>query len=375
MILAGCNGTATAQVAATPFNDSLFAAPSQPIRAEDVFARSAAMKHYLSTDIAAELHTLGDQRGLFDALYRRDQLQLGYDSTMTRTASEAFASRTGNCLSLAILTAALAKELGLSVRFHRVFVDEAWNRSGGLDVLDEHVNVTLGAKPVVGTGGQMTLTRLTVDFVPRDKLRQRRTREVSEDTIIAMYMSNRAAESLARHQVDDAYWFARAAISQDPRLLTAYNTLGVVYKQHGNLADAERVFAQVLEIEPDNTIAMANRVSVLAAMGNKSEAKILAERLRQIRPFPPFHFYEMGRLAMERGELANAKALFIKEIQRDAYYDKSHFWLAQVYYRLGDVANARKQLAIAEQTGGTRQDRDLYSAKLAWLTSVSDSAH
>lgn len=71
------------------------------------------------------------------------------------------------------MTAALAKELGPTVSFHRVYVDEAWNRSGRLNVLDEHVNVTLGSKPVFGARGQVTLTRLTVDFVPRDKLRQR----------------------------------------------------------------------------------------------------------------------------------------------------------------------------------------------------------
>ena len=324
----------TTPVAAPAFNDQLFGAPSQPIRPEEVFARSDAMKRYLGSDIAAELQTLGPQRGLFDALYRRDQLQLGYDSTMTRNASQAFATRSGNCLSLAIMTAALAKELGLSVRFHRVYVDDAWNRSGGLDVLDEHVNVTLGSKPAMAAGGQITLTRLTVDFVPRDRLKQRRTREVTERTIVAMCMGNRAAESLARDRLDDAYWFARAAISQDPQLLAAYNTLGVVYKRHGNLKEADQVFNHILGIEPDNTIAMANRILVLKGLGRTGEASSLAERLRQIRPYPPFHF-----------------------------------WLAQAYYRLGDVSNARKQLAIAQQTGHTGGERDLYAAKLAWLTS------
>ena len=145
MMLAGPAAMPTTPMAEPAFNDELFGAPSKPVRPEDVFARSDAMKRYLDTDIAAELQAVGPQRGLVDALYRRDQLQLGYDSTTTRNASQAFATRSGNCLSLAIMTAALARELGLSVRFHKVYVDEAWNRSGGLDVLDEHVNVTLGA--------------------------------------------------------------------------------------------------------------------------------------------------------------------------------------------------------------------------------------
>lgn len=368
LVLAGPAMTPTVPTHLPTFNDGLFAAPSSRIHPHDVFAVSDAMKSYLTKDIAAELKASGSQRGLFDALYRRDQLQLAYDSKITRNASEAFDARSGNCLSLAILTAALAKELGLSVRFHQISIDEAWTRAAGLDVLDEHVNVSLHSK-VTDADGQVVSRKLTVDFVPRDKLRRRRTREIPEQTIVAMYMGNRAAESLANHRVDDAYWFAREAIAQDPEFLGAYNTLGVIYRRHGDLAEAEQVFGSVLKIEPDNTIAMANLVLVLNGLGRTGEANTLADRLREIRPYPPFHFYDQGRDAMQRGDYAAAKTLFLREIQRDASYDKSHFWLAQAYYRLGDLTNARKQLAIAQQTGSTSDERNLYAAKLASLSS------
>jgi hypothetical protein len=39
-----------------------------------------------------------------------------YDSTVTRTAAQTYAARAGNCLSLVIMTAAFAEELGLRVR-------------------------------------------------------------------------------------------------------------------------------------------------------------------------------------------------------------------------------------------------------------------
>ena len=41
-----------------------------------------------------------------------------------------------------------------------------------------------------------------------------RAMAVGEDTILAMYMNNRAAEALVRGRVDDAYWLAREAIRQ-----------------------------------------------------------------------------------------------------------------------------------------------------------------
>jgi hypothetical protein len=42
------------------------------------------MKRYLAKDIADDVRIKGPQQGLFDALYSRDQLQLEYESTMTR---------------------------------------------------------------------------------------------------------------------------------------------------------------------------------------------------------------------------------------------------------------------------------------------------
>src|SRR5207253_2928566 len=77
------------------FRDHLFAAASERISADDVFALSDDMKHYLSTEIAGQLRAKGPQRGLIDALYDKTQLKLEYDSEMTRNASQTFAARAG----------------------------------------------------------------------------------------------------------------------------------------------------------------------------------------------------------------------------------------------------------------------------------------
>ena len=70
------------------------------------------------------------------------------------------------------------------------------------------------------------------------------TRPLEEATVVAMYMNNRAVESLARGKTDDAYWYAREAIVRAPSFLIAYNTLGAVYRKHGDLADDHADFAQ-----------------------------------------------------------------------------------------------------------------------------------
>ena len=129
-LLAACATAPAPQPNDPLFRDSLFAAPSERIDARDVFALSPEMKDYLAVQIAPQLRIHGRQRGLIDALYNKTQLKLEFDSAMTRTAAQAFAARSGNCLSLVIMTAAFAKELGLSVRYQKVYVDETWSRSG-----------------------------------------------------------------------------------------------------------------------------------------------------------------------------------------------------------------------------------------------------
>jgi tetratricopeptide (TPR) repeat protein len=352
------------------FIDAAFAPPSEQIRVEDIFATSPAMERYLKADIAAELAAKGKQKGLFDALYQRGELTLDYDATMTRNAAQAFEAKSGNCLSLVILTAAFARRLDLAVHYQRVFLDESWTRSNGLEIFNEHVNVTLGGPLRPGARpGDLEGQGLTIDFVPADELAKRRTRVISEQTLVSMYFNNRATELLGAGQLDRAYWWARAAIVNEPTYLPAHNTLGVIYKQHGNLREALSVFNAILAVEPENFISMTNQLLVLRAMDRSAEAAVVEARLKQIRPVPPFHYFDLGVAAMRRDDFTEGKRMFAKAIQRDAFYDKFHFWLALAHYHLGELDEARKQLKIAQDTSTTRSDRALYSETLARLSS------
>ena len=349
-------------------HDALFAPASKPVRAADVFAMSDEMRLYLRQQMGEDMDAKGKERALYDALYSRNQLRLEYDAEMTRNASEAFAARSGNCLSLAIMTAAFAKELGLTVRFQRVFSEDSWSRLGDFYFASGHVNVTLGRKnpdPRVLFAERHVLT---IDFIPTD--RKPFAYEVGDSMIIAMYMNNRAAELLSRGQLDDAYWHAREAIMVDPRFTGAFNTLCVIYRRHGNDPEAERVMRFVLAREPENANAMANLVTVLNDTGRKAEADAVARKLAALEPNPPFYFFNQGMEAIRAGDFARARDLFKREIARDAYNHEFHFWLAMAYYGLGDAKQAREHLTIAMENSNTRSEHDLYAAKLDRLRAM-----
>jgi tetratricopeptide (TPR) repeat protein len=377
VVLAGLGGCAVEPKAPPPadvFRDAAFRPPSVRIDAEAAMALSPAMKRFAETEMASEIRQKGLRDGLIDALYTKGRLQLDYDSEITRTAAEAFDAKRGNCMSLVLMTAAFARHLNLPVRFNSVYLEESWTRFNGIFFVAGHVNISL-ARPLA-TSARTTVfgdsELLTIDFLPPDQMRRNRSRAVDESTILAMFMNNRAAEALTLGQVDDAYWWARAAIQTDSRWLAAYNTLAVLYRRKGLYDNAESTLRVVLEREPLNTQAMSNLVLVLSDVGRRAEAQAYANQLAQIQPVPPYKFFDEGVAAMQAGEFAAARQLFRKEVARAAYVPEFHFWLGLASYGLGDVSGARGEIAKALENSATARDRQMYGAKLAWLNEVRE---
>lgn len=365
-LLAACASAPPPAVPLQLFHDALFKAPAHPPRADDIFAMSDEMKHHADVTLAGPLRAKGVQKGLLEALYSKQQLKLEYDSERTRNAAEAFEARTGNCLSLVIMTAAFAKHLGLKVSYQSVYTDETWTRNDDTYFASGHVNLTLGPR-WLGGGSRGSSTTWTIDFLPPEDLRGQRSREVSESTIVAMYMNNRAAESLIGGDLDTAYAWARAAVAHEPGFLSAYNTLGVIYLRHGQAAAAEQALAHVLQREPSSTLALANMVRVLGAQGRTVESAEVARRLARIDPEPPFHFFDLGRAAMRSGDFTAARTWFAKEVSRAPYQHEFHFWLALAEFQLGHIDAARTALTTALNTSTTRRNQQLYASKLDHL--------
>jgi len=293
-LLAAC--AAPRQLAQQPealFDDSLFAAPSERVGADEIFRVSDAMRRYLQDpQIEAQLRRKGPQRGLLEALYTSGELKLDYDAGTTRNAAQAFDARAGNCMSLVVMTAAFAKEMGLTVRYQSAYLEETVSRRSNLLLRSGHVNVTLGRRladprfPVQET--------TMVDFLPPDEIRGLRTREIGEQTVVAMYMNNRAVEALVAGRIDDAYAWSREAVRQDPQFLGSLNTLGVVYLRRDALAQATKVFSHVLDRDAENLTALANLAGAYARQGRADDSLAIQLRLAKLEPQPPLHDFNLA---------------------------------------------------------------------------------
>jgi Flp pilus assembly protein TadD len=374
LLLGGCASAPPLTPPATVFNDAAFAPATVATDAHDLFALTPAMRAYIASPaFTAIVRARGARQGLVDALYKKGDLKIEYDATVTRNAGDTFAARAGNCMSLVIMTAALARELNLDVHFQNVLVREQWSRAQGLNVASTHINLGLSkslSQDMIRNGFEPDAHMLVIDFVPPAEAAQLRNLPLEESEVVSMFMNNRATESLEAGRIDDAYWWARAAVEKTPKQSNALNTLGVIYRRHGDIAFAERSFRAALEREPENTTAMHNLVPVLALQGKEAESKTLAAHLAQVEPYPPFFYFDKGMVALREGDLQTARNMFAREIKRAPYNDEFHFALGLTYLQLGERTAAREQIALALENSTKRDAARTYAAKLEMLRSA-----
>lgn len=329
----------------------------------DIFALTPGMHDFLRGEVKRSVMSYGKVEGLINALYNGGKLILEYESSKTRDASEAFEARAGNCLSLAVMTAAFAREMGLAIQYREVLSEQLWMQDRDFVVYAGHVNLTLGRRDMTVKVINGHNSELIVDFLPRQQLLGQRARVVSEQRIVAMYHNNRAAELIVDHDWHGAYWQVRDALAVDPAYAAPYNALGIIYQRRGQPALAEAAFRETLRLEPDNSRALANLAALLEETGRLAEAKVVTAELKRVQPEPPFHHFRLAKAALARGEYSQARDNFQEALRRNGQYAEIHLGLAAAWLGLGDARRAKTELEAALEKSSTTADQQRYAAK------------
>lgn len=368
-LLAGC-AAAPAQLAAPEralFTDAAFKPPADMVTPEQLFALTPEMKAFANKLRQNLLGNVALHTALFEALRTRNNLRLEYDSEQTRTAAQAFEARSGNCLSLVLMTAAFARELGLPTNYQRITSDNSWSRSGSVYFSSGHVNLLLGKSGNEAPTSYDRSNTVIIDFLSPPDAEKLPSELIPEKRVVAMFMNNRAAETLLQGKLDDAYWWARSAIEHDPGYLLAYNTLAMVYQKRGAMPQAERTLRFAHQHDPLNQVILANLADVAAATGKPEDAAKFKAELARLDPTPQFIYFHQGQQAMAQGDFRKARTMFARELKRAPHYHEFHFWMAKAAFALGDLEQANKHMELALSNSTTRDDTAIYAGKLAHL--------
>ena len=366
-LLAGCAAAPPSAPPDSLLADRLFAPPREAVRTDDIFAMSDAMRRYLAVDIADQIRLKGPQLGLAEALQKHTQLRLEYDAARTKNAAATFASRTGNCLSLVIMTAAFAKELGVPVTYQAAYLDDTWSRAGNLLIASGHVNVTL-ARRLFDARTPRDRSPLTIDFLPAEDLRGLRTRDVSESDDRRHVRQQPRRRGARRRPPRRRLCLGRRERAPRPglrrRLQHARRDLPSPRRLRRGRA---RVRARPRRRRQGHARARQPRRDLCAAKDARPTPRRRARRLAALETYPPYHFFDLGMAAARRDDWRSARELFAREVARADANHEFHFWLGVADWRLGEESAALRHLTLAMDNSLTRDQHDLYAAKLAWL--------
>jgi hypothetical protein len=97
------------------YSDAAFGPPAQPVSTPTCSRSARRCATTCTARPSRPCAQPGQEYGLLEALYNGSKtgLKLDYDASYTRNAAETYRDRAGNCMSLVIMTAAFAKELGM----------------------------------------------------------------------------------------------------------------------------------------------------------------------------------------------------------------------------------------------------------------------
>jgi len=314
---------------------------------------------------APQYADIAPHQRLYDYL---EQYTSGFDyRSDTYTASVAMTKKGGNCLSLALMTTALAKIAGVEVGYQLVNTSPVYKKKNNVLLLSYHVRTYLYDPNFEPQEGVITLVRprLVVDYfpnrydVPGEK--------VDEPRFISMYYRNLAADALMENRLSEAFWVAHRALELAPTDAENVNLMAIIYRRLDMPAVSERFYQYGMQGEHHNTNMMSNYALLLETQSRLEEAEQIRLKMLDYPDSNPYAWIKLGHEAYESGNHSRAINYYKKAMALAPYLDEIYFGMAKSLYRRGEYSKAAQAMRIAAEKSWEQSERSLYYAKLSAL--------
>lgn len=286
-----------------------------------------------------------------------------YRDNVTRIAQATFDDRSGNCLSLVLLTASLAEVLDVEVEFQEIEVPPVWDKQGDFYLVNGHINLRLIPKETNNTY-LVSKDAIQVDFLPERTMRGYAKKRIDKTTVMAMFYNNIAAESLVEGQYDLAYAYIKQSLLLKPEFVPALNTLGILYRYKGLDDAAETVYKLALSQESEDLNALYNYAVLLSNQNRLDEWAELHKTLELARIRNPYYYYDMAQQAYFDREYERALIWYKRAVEKADYRHEFYFGLSRAYWATGDERRAQSNLEKALSLSGDDMNKRRYQAKL-----------
>lgn len=303
------------------------------------------MPMYISPEtrrVAEQIAGPGDDRErlkrLQSVLLDRRSYAFEYESAATFTASEAFATRRGNCVSFTNLFIAFGRAIGIPLQAALLFRKARSEREGDLVMVFNHM-VAVHPKGRYNTVYDFYMTR---DDTPVD------LRLVDDVAVAAISASNRGVEALREGDLEKARTLLERATRLDPTLPDLQSNLGIVKWRQGDYDGALAVFRRGLDIDPHRPALLHNLAALYIEQGRMAEARA-ALAAANTHDASAFLFVVQGDLEIAAGNPKGALKAYNRAHREAPTLVEALLGIARAERALGNVSAARRALRKAEK--------------------------
>ncbi|MFT6269659.1 MAG: tetratricopeptide (TPR) repeat protein [Alphaproteobacteria bacterium] len=339
---------------------------------EQIFALDDDAKAFVHDSMSGIRPGDNKAKKLIRSIFDRSDLDLVYESSANTTATDTFNSASANCLSLSIMTYAMAQEAGFSTQFQIVDIPEYWMRRGGYTLISGHVNLRITVKAELGIQ-QIFDNALVVDFDPQARSKKFFTQKTSKQTIVAMFYNNKGADALLQGNSDKAYAYFKEAILISKKHAGTWVNLGFLYRKMGLYNLAHKAYRQAIAIDEDYNTAWENLAFLYDRSGNKKGADDIRSRLESKRMKNPFYHQMLAEIDKDEGSFDSSVSHYEKAIRLDNNQHQFYFGLASVYFEKGDLLKSQRYLKLAKKKAGKRKVVSAYVNKLDALSTYIET--
>jgi Flp pilus assembly protein TadD len=166
------------------------------------------------------------------------------------------------------------------------------------------------------------------------------------------------------------------ALEIDPHYAEAWNDMGVIQRQQGDLTAAIRSFRNAIVEKPAFTRAIYNLALALEASHDVGGAFEQVRRVIASAPRMPQGHVLYGRLLADQNQLESARDEFRKALELDSSLASAHARLGSVLFKLGLVSEARRELQQAVRQDPNSADSAAMNADATqtefwtWLSAI-----
>lgn len=302
------------------------------------------------------------------SLYLRDELTNFNFYFDTLTASQAIARRQGNCLSLAIVTRALADLVNVEVKYELVATPPIYQKNGDFVFVSQHVR-TLLLDPKPGEiEGYYPMWRgfIRVDYFPSNGTH--RLRGVKEREFYSMYYNNKAAEALSQDKDGIAFWYLKQSLNVNKADAQTINMIAIIHQRAGYPKNAEELYRYGLKYGGENFELLSNYYELLSDLDRSEDAASISKRLKKYKDPNPYKWINLANQKFEEKSYSSAIYYYKKANKMANYLHEGHAGIARVQYLLGNLNLAQKYIKKAIENSNNPEVDAIYKAEYRLFT-------